>query len=49
MFMDVLSSLSKVEAMVLDLKGTLEDILESDDYMAEMYLSHLAQYGWVWL
>ena len=42
-------SLSEFEAMVQDLKGTLEDILEFDDYMAEMYLSHLVQNKWVWL
>ncbi|XP_065889545.1 magnesium transporter MRS2 homolog, mitochondrial-like [Dysidea avara] len=38
-------SLSEFEAMVLDLKGTLEDILEYDDYMAEMHLTHLVQHG----
>ena len=46
---DVVFSLSEFEAMVLDLKGTLEDILEYDDYMAEMHLTHLVQHGWVWL
>lgn len=42
-------SLSEFEAMVLDLKGTLEDILDFEDCMAEMYLSHLVQHKWVWL
>ena len=42
-------SLSEFEAMVLDLKGTLEDILDFEDDMAEMHLSHMVQHRWVWL
>ena len=41
--------MSEFEAMVVDLKATLNDILDFEDYMAEMYLSHLAQHKWVGL
>ena len=43
------TSMSEFEAMVVDLKATLDDILDFEDYMAEMYLSHLAQHKWVGL
>jgi len=46
---NTLLSLSEFEAMVIDLRATLDDILESEEYMAEMYLTHLVQHGWVWL
>jgi len=45
--MSFLLSLSEFEAMVMDLKGTLEDILDFDDYMAEMYLSHSVQHKYM--
>ena len=37
--------LSEFHSVVKDIECTLEEVLEADEYMADMYLTHLATVG----